>query len=418
MSNRKLFEPNNYALTYKGLFIPCKRRSRTVVNQIKLPRNEKEHKLLQSHIANLIRKNKATIIGNYILKLDNTFIKKTDKTIKQLQNGGMEVVHNVFKRRRPDSPESSRKEQRMEVLMKRKRPNVPFDAQKERHIDYTLYYLPTLFSQRVIVTYEFKYVIHYGDYDYEDSKSGIIRDIPDNLIEQHLDTLTSEYAERQPYDCDILEIGYTTQPFPFQNVALLDQRMFGTVLNYRHLNLEPNFTNENICVYQHLIDTYSKLIKGVTFDGLKGIFEEGEIDTGVTTNQVVRFCEKYGISLYAMDLEFEIFCRHVPKVRNHHVPCLIYIVANNHMYPVLEEELRRSIVASERTKGTNNSTVFKSKAKLVNTFDGTIKTILNAPYETLNQLENCYVVYTNREDLSDLVKSTSIIKSHCKYQKN
>ncbi|TPX48064.1 hypothetical protein CcCBS67573_g10219 [Chytriomyces confervae] len=146
-------------------------------------------------------------------------------------------------------------------------------------------------------------------------------------------------------------------------VALLEQRMFGTVLNYHHLNLEPNFTNENICVYQHLIDTYSKYIKGVTFDGLKGIFEEGEIDTGVTTNQVVQFCEKYGISLYAMDLEFEIFCRHIPKVRNHHIPCLIYIVANNHMYPVLEEELRRSIVASERRKGTNSHRVFKAKEK-------------------------------------------------------
>ncbi|KAI9326614.1 hypothetical protein BDR26DRAFT_941086 [Obelidium mucronatum] len=335
--------------------------------------------------------------------LDNKFIKKTDKTMKQLQNGGMEVVHNVLKRKRDNEQNTSSKQQRIEPTLKRKRPNIPFDVQKERHNDYAIYYLQSLFSQRVIVTYEFKYVIHYGEYDYEDSKTGIIRDIPDYLIEQHLDTLTSEYAERQPYDCDILEIDYTTQLVPHQQVALLEQRMFGTVLNYHHLNLEPNFTNENICVYQHLITTYSKHIKGVTFKGLMNIFEEGEIDTGVTTNQVVKFCEKYGICLYAMDLEFDIFCRHIPKVRNHHAPCLIYIVANNHMYPVLEEELRRTIVASERTKGTNKSRVFKSKEKQVNTFDGTIDTILNAPYETLSQLENCNVVYTNKIDLSDLV---------------
>ena len=105
---------------YKGQFITIKRRSRTILNQFKLPRNEKQHNLLQSHIANLIRSNKAAIVGNYLLTLDNSFIKKTDKIMNQFQSGGMDIVHNVLKRRRPDSPESSRKEQRMDTLSKRK----------------------------------------------------------------------------------------------------------------------------------------------------------------------------------------------------------------------------------------------------------------------------------------------------------
>ena len=136
---------------------------------------------------------------------------------------------------------------------------------------------------------------------------------------------------------------------------------------------------------------------------MKQVFEEGEIDTGVTTNQVLRFCEKYGISLYAMDLEFDTFCQYSPEVRNHHVPALIYIVANNHMYPVLENELRKSIVASERIKGCKGSAVFKGKGKQANPFEGTVHTLLNIPYDTLNQLKNCNVVYTNKNDLSDLV---------------
>lgn len=121
----QLFEPNNFALTYKGQFITIKRRNRTVFNQFKLPRNDKEHKLLQIQVANLIRSNKAAIVGNYLLTLDNSFIKKTDKIMNQFQSGGMDIVHNVLKRRRPDSPESSRKEQRMDILPKRKRPNIP-----------------------------------------------------------------------------------------------------------------------------------------------------------------------------------------------------------------------------------------------------------------------------------------------------
>ena len=111
-------------------------------------------------------------------------------------------------------------------------------------------------------------MIHYGDYDYDDSKTGIIRDISDHLIEHHLEILTSEYEHRQPYDCDILGINYTTQPVPFQQVPLLNQRMFGAVLNYYHFHLEPNCTDRNDCVYQHLINTYSKHIKNVTFDAL------------------------------------------------------------------------------------------------------------------------------------------------------
>ena len=103
-----------------------------------------------------------------------------------------------------------------------------------------------------------------------------------------------------------------------------------------------------------------------------------------------------------MYLEFDTFCRYSPKVRNHHVPALIYIVANNHMYPVLEDEPRKSIVASERMKG-KESTVFTSKEKQANTFVGSAHPLLNVPYDILNQHKNCNVIYTNKSDLLDLV---------------
>ena len=105
----QLFKPNDFVFIHKGYFVPKKHRSKNILNRFKLPQNQKQHAQLQQHVIKLIRNNKAATIGNYLLGLDNRFIKKTKNVLNQLQAGGMEVVNNVLKRKRPMSHDSSRK---------------------------------------------------------------------------------------------------------------------------------------------------------------------------------------------------------------------------------------------------------------------------------------------------------------------
>ncbi|KAJ3014804.1 UNVERIFIED_CONTAM: hypothetical protein HDU68_000119, partial [Siphonaria sp. JEL0065] len=123
-------------------------------------------------------------------------------------------------------------------------------------------------------------------------------------------------------------------------------------------------------------------------------------EEGVSTTQVQRFCEQYGISMYAIDLTCNVFCRYIPEKRNHHTPALVYVCANQHMYPILDEELRKSIFSQEKQQSCGKPFKRMSNKKI---FDNTLTTIIDPPYEKLEKFENVNVVYTERSDLTELV---------------
>ena len=81
--------------------------------------------------------------------------------------------------------------------------------------------------------------------------------------------------------------------------------MFGCVLKYNYLHNEPNESATNECVYEFLITKYTPYIKSLTKEKLMLFFGETTTSNGVSTNQIIEFCNHYHINVYALNLEFK-----------------------------------------------------------------------------------------------------------------
>ena len=63
---------------------------------------------------------------------------------------------------------------------------------------------------------------------------------------------------------------------------------------------------------------------------------------GWTTEQVAKFCERYKISCYALDIHKNLFFKLTYPKSNY--PALIYYMIDSHMYPVTDTKTRNHIV--------------------------------------------------------------------------
>jgi hypothetical protein len=189
-------------------------------------------------------------------------------------------------------------------------------------------------------------------------------------------------------------------PIPNVQVPVLQQRMYGSVVNYHYLQVESNTTENNDCVYQFLIKNYSRYIKNIDKNVLMQYLYDDDGIFGVNTEQIQRFCHHYGISLYALDLEFKVFHKYIPQRKSHRIPPLVYVVANSHMYPVVEDNVRKSIFAIEKLKTCNyiNNKIQSNNKR----FDNELPVVINPDFGEIQQLQDCNVVYTNLDTLEPL----------------
>jgi hypothetical protein len=136
-------------------------------------------------------------------------------------------------------------------------------------------------------------------------------------------------------------------------------------------------------------------------------FEEEDDTSGVTTDQVTRFCSKHGNSLYALDFELYVFYKQVPNNRSHRYPPLVYVVGNHHMYPVLEKTLRTKIFAQERLKQTDFGPRTSFKKEI--TFDCKKPVVINPELNELSELSDCNVVFTKRKQEDKFILRLKVV---------
>jgi hypothetical protein len=65
---------------------------------------------------------------------------------------------------------------------------------------------------------------------------------------------------------------------------------------------------------------------------------------GVSPRCVNIICEKYKITHYTFDVNKSCFIKNIPPHRNHKT--FIYYSVNNHMYLILDKDIRKSLVTS------------------------------------------------------------------------
>jgi hypothetical protein len=257
--------------------------------------------------------------------------------------------------------------------------------------------------QMVNVEYSIEFVTHFSDYDHKYTKSGFLRDVLRDKVENRLQVISQDYVRRQAYPTEQVKVQYQVQPVPMEAVDLLDERMYGAVVNYHYLEIEPNLSEENTCVYDFLISNYKPYIKSLTFGTLTHLFDEEDQYSGVSTRQVEAFCIAYNSSLYALDLEMKMFHRYIPDKRSHKLPALVFVVANKHMYPIVNDALRKTLFAVERLKESSFCYRRNGKRAKALTFDNKRETILNPAFEQISSLSNVNVIFTDVETLLPLV---------------
>jgi hypothetical protein len=186
----------------------------------------------------------------------------------------------------------------------------------------------------------------------------LLRNVPKLLVPGLVALRGEQYCPAQQYESKVCQVYFKVQPIPKEeeNVPLLEQKMKGYSLNY--LNIDTNDSPTNECVFQYLIEKYKPYIKSLNKAKLMELFEVNNSVEGIDTNQIIKFCNHYKLSIYALDMEFKIFYQSTPEKRSHKYPALVYVLANQHLYPITEQTVRFDIYRSSTARRME---IYKSK---------------------------------------------------------
>ena len=126
--------------------------------------------------------------------------------------------------------------------------------------------------------------------------------------------------------------------------------MYGTLYTYKGYGLDTN-NYDGAYVPRHLLDTYNNqyvtnprnkiskldMAKLLEILGMQNLYE------GCPIEQIANFRDKYKITYYVMNFRYKLFeTSSNPKNNRHHKP-LVFLCANNHLYPIEKEEDRQNI---------------------------------------------------------------------------
>ena len=128
--------------------------------------------------------------------------------------------------------------------------------------------------------------------------------------------------------------------------------MYGTISNYVGYMAHAVYNN-GCCVPQIIFDTLhnpneqnprrrlAKLTMNNVIDDL-GMLKE---DEGCCIQRFATFCRKENVTYYALDLKHKLFKTNKNDVSKNQngLPRLVFICANNHLYPITDEEHRQTI---------------------------------------------------------------------------
>ena len=116
-------------------------------------------------------------------------------------------------------------------------------------------------------------------------------------------------------------------------------------------------TQTNKCVFDYLIHKYSK-VKGFigtckNYETLNEFFQDTIDDTkdylndGISTAELLNFCQRFKLPMYAIDDDKKCFEFYQPEKRNQMVSGIVYRLCNNHFYPVeSRNEIQRVVQAT------------------------------------------------------------------------
>ena len=128
--------------------------------------------------------------------------------------------------------------------------------------------------------------------------------------------------------------------------------MYGTIFNYTGYGLHARIgKTPDACVPEYILMTYNnpketnprKRLAKLTILEILQDLNMKTIDEGCSIAQLAAFCEIHKITYYALDVKYKLLETNNHKGYRSDLPRLVFVCANNHLYPIDDHEKRETI---------------------------------------------------------------------------
>jgi hypothetical protein len=126
--------------------------------------------------------------------------------------------------------------------------------------------------------------------------------------------------------------------------------------------------NTGTCVVDNFIGMYGeelKISRDKFIDMCKEYYNNKNqcwsVEHGITPQCVNSICEKYDITHYCLDVHKSIIIKNLSTNQNH--KALIYFSVNNHMYLIMDDVMRKSLVETVKEKENWNTSLLSDEVE-------------------------------------------------------
>ncbi len=151
---------------------------------------------------------------------------------------------------------------------------------------------------------------------------------------------------------------YINRKKAIKDYSFRTMKMYGAKFNYLGYMANAGY-NDNCCVPKYIFNTLhnpnetnprkrlAKLTMKNVIDDLGMVTE----DEGCSIAQIANLCNKRKVIYYALNFKYKLFETNKDNVQHPNLPRLVFICANNHLYPITDEEQRETIFKTYSNTG-------------------------------------------------------------------
>jgi 5-methylcytosine-specific restriction enzyme A len=205
-----------------------------------------------------------------------------------------------------------------------------------------------------------------GSNTYRGSKESVIEQFKEEMFDKH------NFLEASPNKEHIVEEIIITSIVDKESTTILKEDnamknatplMYNCISEYREF-----LQNTGTCVVDNFIGMYGeklKLTRDKFIDMCKEYYNNKNqcwsVEHGITPQCVNSICEKYDITHYCLDVHKSVIIKSLSKNQNH--KALIYFSVNNHMYLIMDDVMRKSLIETVKEKENWNTSLLSDEVE-------------------------------------------------------
>jgi 5-methylcytosine-specific restriction enzyme A len=216
----------------------------------------------------------------------------------------------------------------------------------------------------------YKTYIYYQEYEgsgtYQGTRESVIEQFKKEMFDKynfHEASPNKEHIVEEIIIKSIVEKESTTVPKEDNAMKNATPLMYNCISEYREF-----LQNTGTCVVDNFIGMYGeklKLTRDKFIDMCKEYYNNKNqcwsVEHGITPQCVNSICEKYDITHYCLDVHKSVIIKSLSKNQNH--KALIYFSVNNHMYLIMDDVMRKSLIETVKEKENWNTSLLSDEVE-------------------------------------------------------